>query len=149
MDLPVELVRLLKHAGVDGKKLTWDLQVNASAVSVKLIWIKAEKSVAKIGEVTSQTLKKKNLSPSTRKRNAQRINQWKAKGNEAVGDTKVNSQTQTDDSNSIIDDTNSAATQRRPSPPQTNYIDTKKGAIDPDINYNHRQATNAYEISEY
>jgi hypothetical protein len=36
MDLPVELVRLLKHAGVDGKKLTWDLQVNASAVSVKL-----------------------------------------------------------------------------------------------------------------
>ena len=77
MDLPVELVGLLKHAGVDGKKFTWDLQTNASAVSVKLIWIKAEKHIAKIGEVTSQALKKKYLSPSTRKRNAQRINQWK------------------------------------------------------------------------
>jgi hypothetical protein len=105
MDLPVELVGLLKHAGVDGEKLTWDLQVNASTVSVKLIWIKAEKPVAKIGEVTSQTLKKKYLSPSTRKRNAQRINQWKAKGNEAVGDTKVNAQTQTENSNSHIDET--------------------------------------------
>jgi hypothetical protein len=31
MDLPVELVALLKHAGVDGKKFTWDLQANASA----------------------------------------------------------------------------------------------------------------------
>jgi hypothetical protein len=67
-----------------------DLQVNASAVSVKLIWIKAEKHIAKIGEVTSQAPKKKYLSPSTRKRNTQRINQWKAKRNEAVGDTKVN-----------------------------------------------------------
>jgi hypothetical protein len=67
-----------------------DLQVNASAVSVKLIWIKAEKHIAKIGEVTSQAPKKKCLSPSTRKRNTQRINQWKAKRNEAVGDTKVN-----------------------------------------------------------
>jgi hypothetical protein len=28
MELPVELVGLLKHAGIDGKKLTWDLQVN-------------------------------------------------------------------------------------------------------------------------
>ena len=53
MDLPVELIELLKHAAVDGKKLTWDLQVNASAVSVKLIWIKAEKPIATIGEVTS------------------------------------------------------------------------------------------------
>jgi hypothetical protein len=47
MDLPVELVRLLKHAGVNGKKLTWDLQVNSSAISVKLIWIKAEKTCCK------------------------------------------------------------------------------------------------------
>jgi hypothetical protein len=31
MDLPVKLVELQKHADVDGKKLTWDLQVNASA----------------------------------------------------------------------------------------------------------------------
>jgi hypothetical protein len=79
MDLPVELVGLLKHAGVDENKLTWDLQVNASAESVKLIWNKAEKPVAKIGEVTSQAPKKRYLSPSIRKRNAQRINQWKAK----------------------------------------------------------------------
>jgi hypothetical protein len=41
MDLPVELVGLLKHAGINGKKLTWDLQVNSSAISVKLMWIKA------------------------------------------------------------------------------------------------------------
>ena len=47
MDLPVELVGLLRHAGVDEKILTWDLQVNASAVSVKLIWIKADKPVAR------------------------------------------------------------------------------------------------------
>jgi hypothetical protein len=39
INLPVELVGLLKHAGVDRKTLTWDLQVNASAISVKLIWI--------------------------------------------------------------------------------------------------------------
>jgi hypothetical protein len=45
MDLPVELVGLLKQAGIDGKKLTWDLQVNSSAISVKLMWIKAEKPV--------------------------------------------------------------------------------------------------------
>jgi hypothetical protein len=62
----------------------------------------AEKPIATIEEVTSQAPKKKYLSPSTRKRNAQRINQWKAKGNEAVGDTKVNSQTQTENSNSHI-----------------------------------------------
>ena len=105
MDLPVELVELLKHAGVDGKKLTWDLQVNASAISVKLIWIKAEKPIAKMGEVTSQAPKQKYLSTSTRKRNAQRINQWKAKRNEAVGDTKVNVEAQTENSNTQIDET--------------------------------------------
>jgi hypothetical protein len=102
MDLPVEL---LKHAGVDGNKLTWDLQVNVSTVSVKLIWIKAEKPNATIGEVTSQAPKKKYLSPSNRKRNAQRINQWKAKRNKAVGDTKVNAQVQTEHSNNQIDET--------------------------------------------
>jgi len=99
MDLPVELVGLLKHTGVDGKKLTWDLQVNASIVSVKLLWIKTEKPIATIGQATSQAPKKKYLSPSTRKRNAQRINQWKAKRNEAVGDTKVNVEAQTENSN--------------------------------------------------
>ena len=104
MDLPVELVGLLKHAGTDGKKLTWDLQVNSSAISVKLMWIKAEKPVEKIGQVTSQAQKKKH-SPSTRKRNAQRINQWKAKRNEAVGDSKICAHTQTNDSNSITDET--------------------------------------------
>jgi hypothetical protein len=105
MDLPVELVGLLKHAGIDGKKLTWDLQVNSSAISVKLMWIKAEKPVEKTGQVTSQAQKKKHLSPSTRKRNAQRINQWKAKRNEAVGDSKTCAQTQTDDGNFITDET--------------------------------------------
>jgi hypothetical protein len=75
MDLPVELVGLLKHAGINGKKLTWDLHVNSSAISVKLMWIKAETPVVKTGQVTSLAQKKKHLSPSTRKRNAQRINQ--------------------------------------------------------------------------
>ena len=103
MDLPVELVGLLKHAGVDGKKLTWDLQVNSSAISVKLMWIKAEKPVEKTGQVTSQAQKKKH-SHSTRKRNAQRINQWKAKRNEAVGDSKICAHTQTDDINCITDE---------------------------------------------
>jgi hypothetical protein len=37
MDLPVELVQLLQHAGIEGQKLTWDLQVNSTAVSVKLV----------------------------------------------------------------------------------------------------------------
>ena len=50
------------------KIITWDLQVNTSAVSVKLIWIKAEKPRAKIREVTSQTPKKKYLSLSSRKK---------------------------------------------------------------------------------
>jgi hypothetical protein len=36
MDLPVELVGLLKHAGIDGKKLTWDLQVNSSAIDFSI-----------------------------------------------------------------------------------------------------------------
>jgi hypothetical protein len=104
MDLPVELVGLLKHAGIDGGKLTWNLQVNASAISVKLMWIKAENPVEKTGQVTSQVQKKKRLSTSTRKRHAQRINQWKAKRNEGVGDSKICAPTQTDDSNSITDE---------------------------------------------
>jgi hypothetical protein len=105
MDLPVELVGLLKHAGIDGEKLTWDLQVNSSAISVKLMWMKAAKLVEKTGQVTSQAQKKKHLSPSTRKRKAQRSNQWKAKRNEAVDDSKACAITQTYDSNSITDET--------------------------------------------
>ena len=69
------------------------------------MWIKAEKPVEKAGQVTSQAQKKKHLSPSNRKRNVQRINQWKAKRNEAVGDSKTCAQTQTDDSNSTTDET--------------------------------------------
>jgi hypothetical protein len=88
MDLPVELVQLLKQ--IDGKKLTWDLQVNSNAVSVKLVWIKAQK--------------KKHLSPSTRRRNAQRMDQWKAK-REAVGDNTTCVQTQTADINPSTDET--------------------------------------------
>jgi hypothetical protein len=70
MDLSVEMVEFLKHADVEGNKLTWSLHVNASVVTVKLIWIKAEKPIVTIGEVASQVPKKKYLSPSTRKRNA-------------------------------------------------------------------------------
>jgi hypothetical protein len=53
------------------------------------MWIKAEKPVDKTGKVTSQAQNKKHLSPSTRKRNAQRISQWKAKRYEAVEDIKT------------------------------------------------------------
>jgi hypothetical protein len=44
--MAVKLVELLKHGDVEGKKLTWNLQVNASAVTVKLIWIKIENPIA-------------------------------------------------------------------------------------------------------
>ena len=100
MDLPVELVQLLKHAGIDGQKLTWDLQVNSNAVSVKLVWIKAGKPVDKTGETTSQAPKKKHLSPSTRRRNAQ----WKAKRG-SLGDNTTCVQTQTADINPSTDET--------------------------------------------
>jgi hypothetical protein len=49
--------------------------------------------------------KKKHLSPSTRRRNAQRMDQWKAK-REAVGDNKTCVQTQTDDINPSTDEMN-------------------------------------------
>jgi hypothetical protein len=42
MGFPVELVEPLKHTDVEEKKLTWNIQANASAVTVNLIWIKAE-----------------------------------------------------------------------------------------------------------
>ena len=104
IDLPVELVGLLKHAGIDGKILTWDLQVNSNTVSVKLVWIKAGKPVEKTGETTSQAPKKKHLSPSTRRRNAKRMDQWKAK-REAVGENTTCIQTQTADINPSHDET--------------------------------------------
>ena len=98
------------------------------------MWIKAEKPVEKTGQVTSQANKKKHLSPSTRKRNAKRINMWKAKRNEAVGDRKICAQTQTDNSNSITDEITQTEQLHsdEQSPPQTNNTDTNKGAIDTD-----------------
>jgi hypothetical protein len=132
MDLPVELVQLLKHAGIDGQKLTWDLQVNSNAVSVKLVWIKAGKPVDKTGETTSLAQKKKHLSPSTRRRNAQRMDQWKAK-REAVGDNTTCVQTQTADINPSTDET--TQTDQHNSDAQAITIPTvltKKGAIDTD-----------------
>ena len=104
LDLPVELVGLLKHAGIDGKILTWDLQVNSNAVSVKLMWIKAGKPIEKTGETTSQAPKKKHLSHSNRRRNAKRMDQWKAK-KEAVGENTTCVQTQTADINPSQDET--------------------------------------------
>ena len=104
MDLPVEVVQLLKHTGIDGQKLTWDLQVNDNAVSVKLVWIKAGKPVDKTGESTSLAPKKKHFSPSTRRRNAQCMDQWKAK-REAVGNNTTCVQTQKADINPSTDET--------------------------------------------
>jgi hypothetical protein len=48
------------------------------------MWIKAEKT----GEITSRAQTKKHLSPSTRRRNAQRMEQLKAK-REALVTTKL------------------------------------------------------------
>jgi hypothetical protein len=104
MDLPVELVQLLKYAGIDGKKLTWDLQVNSNAVSVKLVWIKAGNPLKKTGDTTSRVQKKNHLSPSTRRRSAQRMEQWKVK-REAVGNNTTCVQTQTADINPSTDET--------------------------------------------
>jgi hypothetical protein len=56
----VELAGLLKH----GKKLTWDLQVNSSALSVKLMWIKAAKPVEK----NSRKSRKRSTSHQEKKR---------------------------------------------------------------------------------
>ena len=99
MDFPVELVELLKHVDVEGKTSNWNLQVNTSAVTTKLIWIKADKPIATIGNVTSQVPKKKHLSPFTRKRNAHCLNQWKAERNQAVVNIKVHAEAQTDNLN--------------------------------------------------
>ena len=101
----VKLVELLKHTDVEGKQLVWNLQVNASAVIVTLIWIKAAKLIATSGEVIIQAPKKKHRSPSTRKRNAQRLAQWKATRNQAVVNTNVQAETQIDNRNTQIDET--------------------------------------------
>jgi hypothetical protein len=60
MDLPVELVQLLKHEVIDGQKLTWDLQVNSNVVSVKVVWIKSAKPADNTGETTSLAQKRSN-----------------------------------------------------------------------------------------
>ena len=105
MGFPVELVELLYHADVEEKKLTWNLQAIASTLTVKLIWIKAKKPIARIWNVASRAPKKKHLSLSTRKRNAHRLNQWKAKWNQVVVDVNVHADAQTDNPCKQIDDT--------------------------------------------
>jgi hypothetical protein len=79
------------------------------------MWIKAAKPVEKTGEITSRAQKKKHLSPSTRRRNAQRMVQWKAK-REAAGDNKTCVQTQTDDINPFTDETTQTSTTATPKP---------------------------------
>lgn len=91
------MVELLKHADIEETKLTWNVQVYSSAVTVK-----AEKPIETIGEVTIQATDKKYPSPS--KRHTQRINQWKVEMNEAVVNIKVHSEAQTDNSQ-IVDTT--------------------------------------------
>ena len=105
MGFPVELVEPLKHTDVEEKKLTWNLHANASAVTVNLIWIKAEEPIATIWKVASQVPKKKHLSPSTPKRNAHRLNQRKAERNQVVVDINVHADAQTNTHCKQIDDT--------------------------------------------
>ena len=96
MDLPVELVQLLKHAGIDGETITWDLQVNSNAISVKLVWIKAGKHVDKTGQTTSLAPKKStfHLPPAEETPNV-----WTS------GDNTICVQTQTADINPSTDET--------------------------------------------
>ena len=62
MGFPIELFELLKHTGVEGKKLTRNLLVNTRAVAVKLLWIKAENFMATIGSQPCH--KNKHVSPN-------------------------------------------------------------------------------------
>jgi hypothetical protein len=68
--------------------------------------------IATYGDVTSQAPKKKHIYPSTRKRNAQRLNQWKVKRNQAVVNIKVHAKAQTDNLNTQIYDTTQTDQQR-------------------------------------
>ena len=69
------------------------------------MWIKAENPIATFGDIAIHASKKKHMSPSTRKRNAHRLNQWKAKRNQAVVDIKVHADGQTDNPKQIDDTT--------------------------------------------
>jgi hypothetical protein len=95
----------MKHTEVEEKKLTWNLQVNASAVTVNLIWIKAEEPIATVWTVASQVPTKRHLSPSTPKKTAQRLNHRKAKRNQVVVDINVHADALTDKPCTQIDDT--------------------------------------------
>jgi hypothetical protein len=77
-------------------------------MSLKLIiWLKCSKTKTPLIPVLNlnHLITKKYLPPSTRKRNAQRLNQWKAKRIEAVVYTKVNTEAQTENRNTQIDET--------------------------------------------
>jgi hypothetical protein len=81
-----------------------------SSVCVSTQVLMSSTASDKTGKVTSQAQNKKHLSPSTRKRNAQRISQWKAKRYEAVVDTKTCVETQTDDKIPITDESTQTET---------------------------------------
>ena len=77
-------------------------------MSLKLIiWLKCSKTKTPLIPVLNlnHLITKKYLPPSTRKRNAQRLNQWKAKRIETVVYTKVNTEAQTENRNTQIDET--------------------------------------------
>ena len=127
MDLPIELVGLLKHAGVDGKKLSWDLQVNSSAISIKLMWIKAAKPVEKTGEITSRAQKKStsHLPPGEETPNA--WNSWRRKGKPWWQQNLCSNTERRLQPLYRWKDANKAAQQWRPSHQHSNSID-KKGS---------------------
>lgn len=75
--------------------MKWSLTATSDRVEVKLTWIKAPEPV-NVTEKPSQALKKRQ-SPSTRRRNAKRFNQWAETRNKAVGvKDKMSQDTQTD-----------------------------------------------------
>jgi len=88
MDFSVELVELLNHADVEGKKFTWNLQVNSYGSRLRFPLLQLENVPAN---------PQKHLSPSsTRKRDVQRLNQWKAKRNQAIVSLKADTHANTE-----------------------------------------------------
>jgi hypothetical protein len=98
------LVGLLKHAGIDVKILTWDLQVNSALY--RSSWCGSR--------LLSPLRKQEKLPAEPRIRSTshlppgeERPNAWTSgrQKNKSVGDNKTCVQTQTDDFNPSIDDT--------------------------------------------
>lgn len=109
--LPADLLRLIEATCLDGKEMKWNFSTSADRTEVKLTWIPvAVKKEQKLATVAAQPgPKKKYQSPSTRKHNAQRYDQWRATRKPAV--VKKSAETQTSE---IVKKVKNTETQVRP-----------------------------------